>query len=110
MYKNVLNVIRKKTENDKEPIHYAQCGDNFDQRLDYLTTRLLARDFSQNERAVAKRTYDGFIGFYSSNAAEAKKLLAVGESPPDEALPVTESAAWTLLASEMMNLDELLNK
>ena len=85
-------------------------GDDFDQRLDYVTTRLLARDFSQNERAVAKRSYNKFIGFYSSNAAEAKKLLAVGESPPDEALPVTESAAWTMLASQMMNLDEVLNK
>ena len=87
-----------------------EAGDDFDRRLDYVTTRLLARDFSQNERAVAKRSYNKFIGFYSSNAAEAKKLLAVGESPPDEALPVTESAAWTMLASQMMNLDEVLNK
>ena len=87
-----------------------EAGDDFDPRLDYVTTRLLARDFSEKERAVAKRTYGGFIGFYSSNAEQAKKLLAVGESPPDEALPVTESAAWTMLASQMMNLDEVLNK
>ena len=87
-----------------------EAGDNFDRRLDYLTTRLLARDLSETERAVAKRTYDGFIGFYNSNAEEAKKFLAVGESPPDEALPVTESAAWTMLASQLMNLDEVLNK
>ncbi len=87
-----------------------EAGGNFDRRLDYVTTRLLARDLSEKERAVAKRTYDGFIGFYNSNAEEAKKLLAVGESPPDEALPATESAAWTMLASQMMNLDEVLNK
>ena len=87
-----------------------EAGDDFDRRLDYVTTRLLARDFSEKERAVAKRTYDGFIGIYSSNAEEAKKLLAAGESPPDEALPVTESAAWTMLASQIMNLDEVLNK
>ena len=87
-----------------------EAGDEFDRRLDYVTTRLLARDLSQKERAVAKRTYDGFIGFYNSNAEEAKKFLAVGESPPDEALPATESAAWTMLASQMMNLDEVLNK
>ena len=87
-----------------------EAGDDFDRRLDYVTTRLLARDFGEKERAVAKRTYDGFIGFYSSNAEEAKKLLAAGDSPPDEALPVTESAAWTMLASQIMNLDEVLNK
>ena len=87
-----------------------EAGGNFDRRLDYVTTRLLARDLSEKERAVAKRTYNKFIGFYSSNAEEAKKLLAVGESPPDEGLPTTESAAWTMLASQMMNLDEVLNK
>ena len=87
-----------------------EAGDDFDRRLDYVTTRLLAREFGEKERAVAKRTYDGFIGFYSSNVEEAKKLLAAGDSPPDEALPVTESAAWTMLASQIMNMDEVLNK
>ena len=87
-----------------------EAGDDFDRRLDYVTTRLLARDFGEKERAVAKHTYDGFVGFYGSNAEEAKKLLATGDAPPDEALPVTESAAWTMLASQIMNLDEVLNK
>ena len=87
-----------------------EAGDDFDRRLNYVTTRLLARDFNEKERAVAKRTYDGFIGVYNSNAEEAKKFLSVGESLPDEALPATESAAWTMLASQMMNMDEVLNK
>ena len=87
-----------------------EAGEDFDRRLDYVTTRLLARDFGEKERAVAKRTYDGFIGFYGSNVEEAKKFLAAGESLPDEALPATESAAWTMLASQVMNMDEVLNK
>ncbi len=87
-----------------------EAGDDFDRRLDYVTTRLLARDFGAKDRAVAKRTYERFIGFYSSNVDQAKKLLAAGDSAPDEALPVTESAAWTMLASQIMNLDEVLNK
>ena len=87
-----------------------EAGDDFDRRLDYVTTRLLARDFGEAERAVAKRTYDGLVDLYRSNAEEAQKLLAVGDSPPDEALPATESAAWTMLASQLMNLDEVLNK
>ena len=85
-------------------------GDDFDRRLNYVTTRLLARTFGERERAVAKRTYDGFIDLYGTNTEEAKKLLAVGDSPTDETLPVTESAAWTMLTSQMMNLDEVLNK
>ena len=87
-----------------------EAGDDFHRRLDYVTTRLLARDFGAPERAVAKRTYDGFVDLYRSNVAAAQKLLAVGDSPYDEALPVTGSAAWTMLASQLMNLDEVLNK
>ena len=87
-----------------------ESGDDFYRRLGYVTTRLLARDFDVKERAIAKRSYDRFIGLYSSSAEEAKKLLTVGESPADEALPVTESAAWTMLTSQIMNLDEVLNK
>ncbi len=87
-----------------------EAGDGFDQRLDFVTTRLLARPFDDRERAVAKRTYEGFLGFYGSNTGDAKKLLSTGETPPDEALSPTESAAWTMLASQVMNLDEVLNR
>ena len=87
-----------------------EAGDEFDRRLDYVTTRLLAREFTERERVIAKRTYDEFVDQYRDNAAEARSLLDVGDSPPDGALPVTESAAWTMLASQLMNLDEMLNK
>jgi len=87
-----------------------EAGDEFDRRLDYLTTRLLARALAENERAVAKRAYDGFFDLYRASPDAARRLLAVGESPADEALPTVDSAAWTMLTSELMNLDEVLNK
>ena len=87
-----------------------EAGDEFDRRLDYITTRLLARDFTDLERTVAKRAYDRFVILYRTNAHEAQNLLEVGDSPFDDALPVTESAAWAMLASQLMNLDEVLNK
>jgi len=87
-----------------------EAGDNFDRRLDYLTTRLLARDFIGSERVVAKETFEGFVDLYSSDMDGARSLLDVGDSPFDAALPISESAAWTMLASQLMNLDELLNK
>ena len=87
-----------------------EAGDDFDRRLNYMTTRLLARAYNEKERAIAKRTYGGLVTFYSTKTEEAKKLLGIGDSPSDEALPVTESAAWTMLASQIMNLDEVLNK
>ena len=87
-----------------------EAGDDFDRRLDYVTTRLLSRPFDDAERAVARQTYDGLIDLYRADEAGAKKLVATGESAHDAALPASESAAWTMLASQLMNLDEALNK
>ncbi len=87
-----------------------EAGVEFDPRLDYMTTRLLARNFTAPERAVARRTYDRFVDLYRTDADGARDLLAVGESAHDAALPLTESAAWTMLANQLMNLDEVLNK
>ncbi len=87
-----------------------EAGNNFDQRLDFVTTRLLARPFGDDERAVAQRTYDRLLDAYLTDTTEAQRLLAVGDSTSDPALPVAESAAWTMLANQLMNLDEVLNK
>ncbi len=87
-----------------------EAGDDFDRRLDYVTTRLLARHFSDPERAIAKRTYDRFFDLYRADAKGARSLLEVGDSPYDAALPEAESAAWTMLVNQLMNLDEVLNK
>ena len=87
-----------------------EAGQDFDRRLDYVTTRLLARDFAPPERAVAKRAYDRFLELYRAAPEDAEQLLDVGDSAFDGALPTSESAAWTMLASQVMNLDEVLNK
>ena len=87
-----------------------EAGDDFDRQLDYLSTRLLARDFGEKERAVARRTYEGFVDYYGEHGQDAEKLLSTGESAPDEALPAVESAALTMVANQIINLDEVLNK
>ena len=40
----------------------------------------------------------------------ALKLLSVGESPRDEKLDAAELAAWTMVASVILNLDETVTK
>jgi hypothetical protein len=50
------------------------------------------------------------LAHYKANAADAKKLIAVGEARIDPKLDAGTLAAWTMLANEMMNLDEVLNK
>ena len=85
-------------------------GDGFDERLDFITLRLLARPFDDAERSVARRTYDRLLDAYQADEDAAGRLLQAGDSEPDAGLPVAESAAWTMLVSQLMNLDEVLNK
>ena len=40
----------------------------------------------------------------------AQELLAVGESPLNETLDPAELAAWTAVASAVLNLDETVTK
>ena len=87
-----------------------QTGAVFDPALDFVTLRLLARRFDDVERDIARRSFEALVDAYRTDAAEAERLLHVGDSLPDDTLPAAESAAWTLLVTQVMNLDEVLNK
>jgi Protein of unknown function (DUF1553)/Protein of unknown function (DUF1549)/Concanavalin A-like lectin/glucanases superfamily/Planctomycete cytochrome C len=85
-------------------------GDRFESRCDFLGKRLLARPFRTEERKVIQMSLDSLLAYYRGHPEDSKKLLAVGESKADAALDVATLAAWTMLANELMNLDEVLNK
>ena len=85
-------------------------ADDFGARLDFVTVRLLSRPFGEAERAVSERTFDRLLTTYEADPTEADRLLSVGESEADPSLGAAESAAWTMLVSQVMNLDETLNK
>jgi hypothetical protein len=87
-----------------------QSPGDFDQRLDYVTTRVLSRPFDSRERQICKTSLENFLDAYRDHPDEAKKLIATGDSKPSAELPPTDVAAWTMLASQVMNLDEALNK
>jgi hypothetical protein len=80
------------------------------QRLDYMSERLLARPLAENEQGLLLKNLADFNQGYTKNPAAAAKLIRVGDSPPNTAIPAPEQAAWTMIASEFLNLDETLNK
>jgi Protein of unknown function (DUF1553)/Protein of unknown function (DUF1549)/Concanavalin A-like lectin/glucanases superfamily/Planctomycete cytochrome C len=88
----------------------ARGGEAPDLRIDYLSRRLLARSFRPEELAVLRASLDRLNSYYQSNPDEAVRLISVGESKADPALAPSTLAAWTMLANELMNLDEFLNK
>ena len=87
-----------------------EAGEKTDDRIDFLAKRLLVRSFQAEERKVVDRMLGELLAHYKSQPAEAKKLIAVGESKADAALEATTLAAWTMIVNELMNLDEVLNK
>ncbi len=85
-------------------------GDSLERRVDVMARRLLARPFQPEELAVIKSSLDKLLAHYKANLDDAKKLITVGESKPDAKLDPATLAAWTMLANQLMNLDEVLNK
>jgi Protein of unknown function (DUF1553)/Protein of unknown function (DUF1549)/Concanavalin A-like lectin/glucanases superfamily/Planctomycete cytochrome C len=85
-------------------------GDTDAERFDFIAARLLARPLAEQEQRVVRGVLDDLLGFYKAHPDDAKKLIAVGESKADPALDVPTLAAWTMVANQMMNLDEVLNK
>jgi len=84
-------------------------SNDFEERLNFLSERLLARSLSGREREAVRKSYSQFMRHYDSNPDDARELLAVGASPPSPG-PPAEAAAWTMVANQLLNLDEVLNK
>jgi hypothetical protein len=83
---------------------------DFDDRLDFITARVLARQFEDRERGIVRASHRDLLSHYDAKPDEARKLIATGEWPVDTKLSPAELAAWTMVASQVMNLDEALNK
>ena len=83
---------------------------NVDREVGYLADRLLARSFNEKERAIVLQSYRDYLNYYQSDPDDARKLVSVGESKTPSGLPVAQLAAMTMVANELMNLDEVLVK
>jgi hypothetical protein len=79
-------------------------------RLNLAFKRVLGRDPNAGELAVLTRALDRHAATYTADPAAANSLLAIGASPRAAALDPAEHAAWTLVCSTLLNLDESLTK
>ena len=81
-----------------------------EQRIDYLYRLVLARSPKPGERRVMLRALDGFRASYRADPRAADEFLGYGDSPKNAALDAPELAAYTGVASLMLNLDEAVTK
>ncbi len=86
-----------------------------DERIDYLAVLLRGHPFTEDERRVVVNSFDQFRNIYESDPVAANEMLkdevndAFSISPPDQVSP-SEFAAWAMVANQLLNLDESLNK
>ncbi len=85
-------------------------GATAEERLNFVAQRLLARPWSERELPIVRQSWADLETFYKSHGEDAKQLIAVGESKPDEKLDPADLAAWTMLVNQVLNLDEVLTK
>jgi hypothetical protein len=79
-------------------------------RFNFIAERLLSRPLRPEEVTILQASLEKFQQHYAAAGDDAKKLIDVGESSVEANVTPAELAAWTMVANELMNLDEVLNK
>ncbi len=79
-------------------------------RTQWMAERLVSRKFTEVELAVVEEVQAKLAEYYSSHADDAVKLVSLGESPRNQSIDPAELATWTMIANQLMNLDEVLCK
>ena len=87
-----------------------QAGSAPSSRLRFAYRRALARDPNPQERQVLLTLFQKQLGEFRQNEQAAIDLLGVGDSPRNKKLNPVELAAWTTIASTILNLDETVTK
>jgi hypothetical protein len=86
---------------------------DLDSRLDFLSQVLLARPLDADEKSVLKTSLTKFQNAWSSDEAGARAFLEDPVNPAFSIHPAgspAELASLAMVASQLMNLDETVNK
>lgn len=85
-------------------------GTNADQRIELAYRLLLARPPQPGERQLLADYVTRQKARFAADPKKATELLTIGESPRDATIDPIDHAAWTLVASTLLNLDEFLTR
>jgi hypothetical protein len=85
-------------------------GDSPDARITAAWRLLTSRSPRPIELATTRTLYEAQRASYAKTPAAARALAATGDTPAGRGLDAVEVAAWTVVASTIMNTDEAVNK
>ena len=69
-----------------------------------------ARSADELRRHVFRRLYDSQLKVFRDDNKRAGEFLNFGEAKRDKSLDLAEHAAWTTVASAILNLDEVITR
>ena len=78
--------------------------------LQCMAQRVLCRDFSDAEIEILLGDYEIYRAHYKNNPQDAQALLKIGETIVQPELDPAKLAGLTIVANQVLNLDEALNK
>ena len=87
-----------------------EAGESKTERVVFAFRLATARRPSELERDAIVELFDQQLAEFQTDRDAADQLIRVGDSPPDESLDSAELAAWTTVASVILNLDETVTK
>jgi hypothetical protein len=85
-------------------------GQSAGQRIDYGYDLLLARLPKPQERQILLNTLERFESVYRKDTKSAEQFVSYGDSPKKPGLDTSDLAAYTSVASLMLNLDATVTK
>ena len=78
--------------------------------VEFMARRLLGRSLTSAEQGIVSSSLSDLEKHFIASSDAATQLIAVGESKADAKLPPAQLAALTMVANQLLNLDEVLNK
>jgi hypothetical protein len=87
-----------------------EAGPSVDQRIEFAFKLATSRDARPQELAVLHHIFESQLDAYRNDAKAVQKLLNVGEAPRNLELDPPRLAAWTMVCSTILNLDETVTR
>ena len=87
-----------------------EVGSTAEERVRFMYRLCTARWPDASRLAELVQWARDLQAMYAAAPEEAKKLIAIGEYPPDPQFDPVELATWTMVANTILNLDEVVTK
>ena len=84
----------------------AEAGPTASDRIEFLYRTVTARSPEPEERQLVLAAYERQLELFSADPQAAVNAVKTGESLPKNIAAAPETAAWTMIANLILNLDE----